>query len=185
MRSIYLGELLDNNSTNNTCKYLHRCYLISSALTLNDLENCKANAMYSGIPASPKLQFILYGHPFSSYRPLRQVHQMTQDDLQHYQIKHNPHMLYQNSQVSEFTPLRFARKLDISKISAIFYFPINHNVKIQSFFFFQFLQILISKFQEVTFVWAVTGNHKSYTQKKQHCESRIFGKIASALNAPK
>ena len=62
---------------------------------INDLENYKVNAgpkFNYKYPPSLKLHFVT--SLFELHAIVRHVHQITQNDLQHYQIKGTPYILY-------------------------------------------------------------------------------------------
>ncbi len=101
-RSMHLGAMLDNSSTKYTCKFC-RCYLISSLETSalndpqNDIENYKVNASLMRFWFPPEYQssirFTLRPAIFELQTNWTQEHRMTQNDLDHYQVKRTPYIL--------------------------------------------------------------------------------------------
>ncbi len=112
-------------------------------MSQNHLEKCKVSAslsMYSSIPRVPnRVCFTLQPAVFELQAILRQMHWMTQDDLEHYHIK--PYVIYvvlelpgpKYHSVSLYDQ-PFPKYLQLS------YFPVEHNLKFQYFchFFLHF-----------------------------------------------
>ena len=73
-----------------------------------DLEPYKVKLPYIGIRGVPEsqisLRFALRPAVFESHAILRQMHQMTPNDLEHYKVKGTPHICSYCPRVSNFTP---------------------------------------------------------------------------------
>ncbi len=87
---------------------------------------------------------------------------MTQNHIEYYQVKRTTYMFVLEIRSPKFHSVQW---LAISRISAISYFHIGHNVKFQSFFVF-FLN-LIPKYEEVKFVWTATGERINTLAEKE------------------